>query len=291
MVLTTRSKNRLYKVTLLVEHIQCLLIQATTDSFKWHARLGHVNIEKMKTMINKELVTGIPTIVINKETCVSCLLVKKTRQPFPKEISYRAIRPLKLIHGDLCGPITPPTPARKRYVFVIIDDFSHYMWIILLQEKSEAFEEFLKFKILVEEETKATIQTFWVDRGGEFISHEFQAYGDKQGIRRHLTAPYSPQQTGVVERRNQTLLEMTRSILKHLSVPNYLWGEAVRHCTYLINRVTTRSLLGKTPYEAPHERKPNLEHLRVFGCVSYVRTEAAGRRKLCTVKSVGTSWY
>lgn len=98
--------------------------------------------------------------------------------------------------------------------------------------------------MLAEHETNTKIKTFRMDRGGEFISHEFSNYCDQNGIKRHLTAPYSPQQNGVVERRNRTLLEMTRSLLKHMSTPNYLWGEAVRHATYLINRLTTRSVVG-----------------------------------------------
>ena len=112
------------------------------------------------------------------------------------------------------------------------------------------------------------------------MSLEFQACCEASGIKRHMTAPYSPQQNGVVERRNRTLLEMTRSILKHMGVPNNLWGEDVRHATYLINRVATRSLDGRTPYEALRGVKPNLKHLKVFGCISHARTESAGRRKL-----------
>lgn len=112
------------------------------------------------------------------------------------------------------------------------------------------------------------------------MSYDFRDYCDSNGIRRHLTAPYSPQQNGVVERRNRTLMEMTRSILKHRSVPNWLWGEAVRHATYLINRVSTISLQGETPYERLRKKKPNLSHLRIFGCVSFVRTNTVGRKKL-----------
>lgn len=89
----------------------------------------------------------------------------------------------------------------------------------------------------------------------------------------------TPQQNGVVERFNRTLLEMTRSMMKHMNVPNEMWGEAVRHATYLINRIVTRSLNGQTPYEALRLKKPNVEHLKVFGCVCYGRTEAAGRKK------------
>lgn len=146
------------------------------------------------------------------------------------------------------------------------------MWIILLKEKSEAFEKFKHFKKKAELETRAVIKTFKTNRGGEFVSHEFNLYCDKNGISRHLTAPYSPQQNIVVERRNRTLLEMTRSILKHMNVPSWLWGEATRHATYLINRIATRSLTGETPYEALRKKKPNLKHLKVFGCVCYART-------------------
>ena len=258
----------------------CLLTTSISESGKWHARLGHVNTETMKLMINKELVTGIPRITVEKETCVACLYGNQTRQSFPQSTSFRAKGPLELIHGDLCGPITPSTPEHKRYVFVLIDDCSRYMWTVLLKEKGEAFKKFKIFKTLAEQETGAKVKTLRTDRGGEFCSHEFKLYCDANGIDRHLTAPYSPQQNGVVERRNRTLMEMTRSILKHMSVPNWLWGEAVRHATYLINRIATRSLMGKTPYEALCCKKPSLTHLRTFGCVCYARTETAGRKKL-----------
>ncbi|KAL1219422.1 Retrovirus-related Pol polyprotein from transposon TNT 1-94 [Cardamine amara subsp. amara] len=128
LVETTRSKNRLYKVVLDVDDIiKCLYLKGIRKSSKWHARLGHVNLETMNKMINKGLVMGIPKISIEKETCVSCLLGKQTRQAFPQATSYHASQILELIHGDLCRPITPPTPAQKRYVFVLIDDYSRYM--------------------------------------------------------------------------------------------------------------------------------------------------------------------
>ncbi|KAG7585452.1 Ribonuclease H-like superfamily [Arabidopsis thaliana x Arabidopsis arenosa] len=240
----------------------------------------HIGSQMMETMFKKELVTGLPTMKIGKETCPSCCLGKQVRKPFPAATMFRAERRLELIHGDLCGPITPSTTARNRYVFVLIDDYSRYMWSILLKEKSETFEKFKKFKMLVEQETGTSIKTFRTDRGGEFISHEFQSFCEKAGIQRHLTAPYSPQQNGVVERRNRTLMEMTRSILKHMNMPNYLWGEAVRHSTYLINRIGTRVLNAQTPYEVYKGRKPNIEHLRVFGCLGYAKIDGAHLKKL-----------
>ena len=165
------------------------------------------------------------------------------------------------MHSDLCGPISPSTASRSRYIFVIIDDHSRYMWSILLKGKGEAFEKFRKFKAIVELETKAKIKCFRTDRGGEFTSTAFNGFCEESGIVRQLTAPHSPQQNGVVERRNRTLMEMTRSLLKHMSLPNHLWGEAVRHATYLINRVGTKSLTDQTPYNVLKGRKLNIEHL------------------------------
>ena len=141
-----------------------------------------------------------------------------------------------------------------------------------MKTKGEAFEKFKTFKVLVEQETHTELRTFRTDRGGEFTSHYFHAYCEKHGIKRDFTAPYSPQHNGVVERRSQTLLEMTRSVLNHMDMPDHLWGEAIRHATYLINRVGTRTLENMTPYEALRGRKPNLSHLKVFGCTCYART-------------------
>lgn len=224
IVKTTRSRNLLYKVILQADTILFMLTTVPSESSKWHSRLGHVNLETMNMMINKELVVGIPKLNVEKETCISCYLGKQTRQSFPQSTEYRASHPLELVHGDLCGPITPATPGHKRYLFVLIDDCTRYMWTKLLERKSEVFDEFRTFKTLAEQETRAEVKTFRNDRGGEFMSQEFISYCAKNGINRHLTDPYSPQQNGVVECRNCTLLEMTRSLLKHMGVPNYLWG-------------------------------------------------------------------
>ena len=154
------------------------------------------------------------------------------------------------------------------------------MWLILLNEKGEAFEKFKRPKELIEQEVGESIITFRTDRGGEFTSRDFNMYCEDKGIRRHLTAPYTPQQNGVVERRNRLIMEMARSILKHMHMPNYPWGESVRHATYLINRIATRSLKDQTPYEVLRGRKPNLNHLRVFGCIGYTKVGKVHLKKL-----------
>lgn len=154
------------------------------------------------------------------------------------------------------------------------------MWTILCKEKGDAFRRFKLFKSLVDQETGEHIQTLRTDRGREFISQEFNMFCNDSGIKRHLTAPYTPQQNGVVERRNRTLMEMARSIMKHMSVPNRLWGEAIKHSTYLLNRIATRAIKDRTPYEVYHGRKPNVGHLRVFGCIGYAKVDSKLLKKL-----------
>jgi len=280
IVKANRSRNRLYKVLMEIGDAKCLKLEVQSDSARWHARLGHIGVDSMKLMIRKELVHGIPKIEVERETCESCLRGKQMRQVFPQATSYRAAEPLELIHGDLCGPITPATAAGNRYIFVLVDDHSRYMWTILLKNKGDAFDKFKIFKTMVEQEAKTSIKTLRTDRGDEFTSIEFQRFFEVSGIQRHLIAPYIPQQNGIVERRNRTLMEMTRSILKHMNIPNYLWGEAIRHATYLINRVGTRTLDSQTPYEAFKKKKPSIKHLRVFRCIGYAKVDAPHLRKL-----------
>ncbi|KAD4982647.1 hypothetical protein E3N88_19318 [Mikania micrantha] len=275
-----RTKNRLYKVQLKPGSPECLQVKLEDNGWKWHARLGHINFETMKLMAHKRMTAGLPTIAHPNRFCDSCLIGKQTRTTFPKATLYRANKTLELVYGDLCGPISPPTLAGNEYIFVIIDDYSRYMWTFMLKRKVDALQSFKSFKAQAENETGNSIKVFRTDRGGEFTSNMFTEFCSKEGINRQLTAPYTPQQNGVVERRNRTLMEMTRSMMKATKVPNYMWGEGVRHATYVINRVHTRALDNQTPYEAYKGRKPNIAHLKIFGCLAYAKNTTPGIKKL-----------
>lgn len=200
------------------------------------------------------------------KVCDGCLIGKQRRNPFPKQSTYRTGSCLELVHADLCGPISPPTPAGNRYFILFVDDKSRFMWAALLKSKDQAFVAFRKFKIFAEVDSGQKLKMLRTDRGGEFTSKEFNSFCEEQGIRRQLTAPYSPQQNGVVERRNQTVVAMARCLLKSQSVPGRFWGEAVATSIYLLNRAPTKSVAGMTPYESWHGHKPSVEHLRTFGC-------------------------
>ena len=146
------------------------------------------------------------------------------------------------------------------------------MWISFLKEKSEAFQHFKIIKNLAESESGEKLKCFRTVRGGEFNSEEFENFCDMNGIKRQLIAPYSPQQNGVVERKNRTIMSCVRSMLKEKNLPLELWAEAVNTCVYVPNRSYTKSLKDETPYEKWSGRKPYVDHLRVFGSVVHVKS-------------------
>jgi hypothetical protein len=184
------------------------------------------------------------------------------------------------MHTDLCGPITPPSPGGKKYFPLVVDDYSRYMWLELLKSKDEAHQRFKKVQAMAEAEGNCKLCAFRSDRGGEFNSTEFREYCEERGIKHYTTTPYTPQQNGVVERRNQNVVEMARCLIKSMGMPSYFWAEAVTTAVYILNRVPTRSLKGVTPYEAWHGRKPNVEHMRTFGCTVHVKNVGPGITKL-----------
>lgn len=275
-----KSPNRLYKTDMKIGSPMCFHTQLDDEAWKWHGRLGHISFDTMKLMASKWVVKGLPTLNKPTKLCEACLAGKLTRTPFPAQSLFRSERPLELVSMDLCGPITPETQAGNRYFMLVVDDCTRYMWVYLLKTKDQAIGAFKVFKKQVENEFGLKIKCVRSDRGGEFTSNEFKQFCDEHGIKRQLTTPYTPQQNGMMEGRNRTVLNMTRSLLKAMSMPQNYWAEAVRHSIYLLNRIPTKPLTGKTPYEILKGRKPNLQHLRVFGCVAYVKVVQPHLNKL-----------
>ncbi|PWA92889.1 zinc finger, CCHC-type [Artemisia annua] len=275
-----RSRNRLYSIRLQIDTPICLLANVDNQAWLWHARLGHLNFDDINKMTRKGLVDGIPRINHAGQICDACLLGKHSRTPFPNQAKFRSKNPLDLVYGDLCGPISPATHSGKKLIFLLVDDCTRFMWAYFLTSKDQAFSTFKEFRQKIEMELKIKVRMLRTDRGGEFTSNEFTKYCKDNGIARQLTAPYSPQQNGVVERRNRTVLSTTRSMMKAMKLPLTFWAEAVRHAIYILNRVPTRALTDKTPYEALYNRKPNLENLRIFGCTAYAKITIPHLKKL-----------
>jgi transposase InsO family protein len=276
----SRGRSRLYIADIKVAQPVCLAARTGEDPWLWHGRFGHLNFDSLRKLGRNDMVRGLPQLNHPDELCDSCLAGKHRRAPFPRAAKYRADRLLDLVHGDLCGPITPATPSGKKLFLLLVDDRSRYMWITLLRSKDEAAEAIKRFRAGAELESGERLHTLRTDRGGEFTSAHFIDYCAEHGIQRHLTAPYSPQQNGVVERRNQTICGMARSLLKAKGMPGTFWGEAVTTAVYLLNRAPTQSVTGMTPYEAWHGARPDVSHLRVFGCVAHVRDVRPHLKKL-----------
>lgn len=275
-----RSSNRLYKIVINTCKNACLMTTTNEVSKLWHNRLGHLNYQAMSLMSRSKMVTGMPTICQSNLVYDGCVMAKQTRKQLPNQTNFSAKKVLELVHGDLCGPISPETASGYRYFFLLVDDYSRYMWVYFLKGKDEALKAFRNFCALVEKGTEKRVKTFRTDRGGEFMSAEFQKYCENAGIERHYTTPYTPQQNGVVERRNRTIVEMARSCLKEMQLPDNMWGEAIRNSVYILNRVPTRALTGQTPYEALTERKPDISHIRVFGCLAHMKLPGNHLQKL-----------
>ena len=186
---------------------------------------------------------------VNK-LCHECVHSKQSIASFPSQSSYKPQKPLELIHADLCGPIEPETLQGSKYFLLLVDDCTRMMWTSMLRPKFYALEAFKRFQVAVESEKSLKINTLRTDHGGEFNSNAFSDFYLQSGIKRQLSAPYSPQQNGVVERRNKIILNMVQSMLKEKKLPCVLWGETINTSVYLLNIIPTKSLEGKTPYEA-----------------------------------------
>lgn len=161
-----------------------------------------------------------------------------------------------------------------------IDDLSRKVWVYLIKAKSECFERFKEFKALVEKEAECSMKVLRSDNGGEYTSNQFEAYLKAQGIVHQTSTPHTPQQNGVAERANRTIVEMARSMIYGQKLGLEYWAEAVSNAVYIRNRCPTSAVDGKTPQEAWSGRRPSVAHIRVFGCVAYAKIPDASRTKL-----------
>uniref|UniRef100_A0ACD5W1Z2 Uncharacterized protein n=1 Tax=Avena sativa TaxID=4498 RepID=A0ACD5W1Z2_AVESA len=249
----------------------CLAARRDDEAWQWHERFGHLHFEALKRLSSKEMVRGMPCLEHVEQFCDVCVVTKQRRLPFPQQASFRAKEKLELVHGDLCGPVTPATPGGRRYFLLLVDDFSRYMRVVLLSSKGEAADAIRRTQVAAEAECGCKLRVLRTDNSGEFTAAEFASYCADEGIQCHYSAPYSPQQNGIVERRNQTVVGMARVLLKQRGMPAVFWGEAVLTAVYILNRSPTKALDGKMPYEAWHGRKPAVSHLRVFGCLAFAK--------------------
>ncbi|WBP92221.1 reverse transcriptase domain-containing protein [Kitasatospora cathayae] len=236
------------------------------ETLLWHLRLGHINLNRIQRLVKSGPLSDLELGTL--PVCESCIEGKMTKRPFSAK-GNRATEPLELIHSDLCGPMNVKARGGFEYYVSFIDDYSRYGYVYLLQFKSETLEKFKEFRAEVEKQLGKSIKTLRSDRGGEYMDLEFKDYLIENGITSQLSAPGTPQQNGVAERRNRTLLEMTRSMMSYSSLPESFWGYALETALYILNRVPSKSVL-ETPIELWLGRKASLHHFRIWGCPAHV---------------------
>ena len=271
------TKNRMFPLNISTVKEKAMVVNGWKDSDIWHLRYGHLHLNGLKLLKSKDMVMGLPNID-DIEFCEGCVLGKQSRKSFPVGKSWRASRHLELVHADLCGPMNTESLSGNRYFFLLIDDYRRMSWVYFLKSKSDAFETFKRFKAFVEKQSDCSIKVLRTDNGGEFCSKEFDIFCEQQGIHRELTSPYTPEQNGIAERKNRTVVEMARSMLKEKRLPDNLWAEAVATAVYLLNLSPTKAVLNMTPFEAWRGVKPSVSHLKVFGCVAYALIKSSHQK-------------
>ncbi|GJV97823.1 retrovirus-related pol polyprotein from transposon TNT 1-94 [Tanacetum coccineum] len=172
---------------------------------------------------------------------------------------------------DLFGPSAVRSYGGNHYTLVIVDDYSMYTWTRFLKDKTEAFDQFEIFSNKIQNQLGCTIVLIRTDHGREFDNEvQFGEFCDANGITHNFSAPRTPQLNGVVERKNRTLQEMSRTMLNEQSLPQKFWCNAVDTSTFILNRILIRTILGKTPYEIFRGRKPTLDYFRMFGSKCFI---------------------
>ncbi|KAG6478667.1 hypothetical protein ZIOFF_062111 [Zingiber officinale] len=224
------------------------------QTYLWHLRLGHINLSRIQRLIADGPLGSL--VVENFPTCKSCLEGKMTKRPF-KAKGYIAKDVLELVHSDLYVPITIQARGGFECFIYFIDDYSRYGYIYLMRHKSECFDKFKEYKADVEKRHGKIIKTLRSDCGGDYLLGEFKSYLSEAGIQSQLSAPSTPQQNSVTERRNMIFMEMVRSMMSYSELPNSFWGYALEMAVYILN-------LSNTCAEADTDKLESRTEVRLF---------------------------
>ncbi|GJW16845.1 putative ribonuclease H-like domain-containing protein [Tanacetum coccineum] len=248
--------------------ITCLYANAIADESKlWHKRLGHVNFKNINKLVKGHLVRGLPSkVFVNDHTCVACKKGKQHKASCKAKLDRIIRKPLELLHMDLFGPVSIESINKKRYCLVVTDDFSRFSWVFFLATKDETSEILCNLIIGLEKQLNHNVKIIRCDNGTEFKNHAMNELCAKKGIKREFSVARTPQQNGVAERKNRTLIEAARTMLADSLLPIPFWAEAVNTACYVLNRVLVTKPQNKTPYELLIGKSPSISFMRPFRC-------------------------
>ncbi|KAK2450734.1 putative mitochondrial protein [Trifolium repens] len=237
----------------------------------WHFRLGHLSNTRIQ-LLHKQF----PYITVdNKGICDICHLARHKKSPYKNSLN-KAVIPFEIIHLDIWGPIGTKSLHGHAYFLTIVDEYSRFTWAVLMKNKSETRQHIINFLTLVETQYHSKVKIIRSDNGIEFEMPQFYA---TKGIIHQHSCVESPEQNGRVERKHQHLLNVGRALLFQAKMPKIFWSYAIQHATFLINRIPTPYLNGKSPFELLKNETPDLENIKVFGSLTYASTLQAHRTK------------
>ena len=243
-------------------------LNATT----WHERLAHMNLKYIKESVKQNAVEGIKLEDLQGEThCDFCHIGKETRQPFPTSSRGKEYQPGELIHADLSGKMPVPSLYGANYFLLMKDDYSGFKLAEFLKTKDEAPGKIIEFINLIKNQAGRKVKIFKTDQGTEFVNKELDTFLKGEGILHETSAPYCPESNGRIEREMRTVKDAARTMMHQVDAPQYLWAEAVGFAVHVQNRIVNRQSGERTPFEVIFGRKPNLSHIRKFGCRAYVQ--------------------
>lgn len=261
------------------------VIDKETELDLWHRRLAHNNFINVENMSKFGSVKGLPNLVgalqksgtsIQTIKCISCKLGKQPRKHFPRRSQPRATVVGERLHIDMCGPIPVATIAGAKHFVLLKDEYSNYKFIYFVKTKDNLFEAL--DKTIAEIQSRGfKVKTLVSDRGSELTSNRTKELLNRKDILHELSAPFTPEQNGFIERENRTIAEAARTMLIHKDLPAYLWGEAANTAVYIYNRIINKNTEPKTPFELYYGCVPRIDHIRVFGSIAMVKAQEKKR--------------
>ncbi|GJY97749.1 retrovirus-related pol polyprotein from transposon TNT 1-94 [Tanacetum coccineum] len=234
------------------------------------------------------LVRGLPKLNFKKDhLCSACAMGKSKKKPHKPKSEDTNQEKLYLLHMDLCGPMRVASVNGKKYILVIVDDYSRFTWVKCLRSKDKAPDFIIKFLKMIQVRLYVLVRRIRTDNGTEFINQTLREYYEKVGISYETSVARSPQQNGVVKRRNRTLIEDGHTMLIYAKALLFLWAEAVATASYTQNHSIVRLCHGKTPYELLHDKPPDLSFFYVFGALCYLTNDSENLGKLQLKSDIG----
>jgi transposase InsO family protein len=266
-------KNKLYLVDFNKSKakLETCLVAKSSMGWLWLRRLAHVGMRNLAKLLKDEHILGLTNVHFKKDrVCSACQAKKQVGVPhLPKSI-VSTKQPLELIHMDLFGPVAYISIGGNKYGLIIVDDYTRFTWVFFVFDKSQVQEKVKIFIRRAQREFNFPIKKVCSDNGTEFKNTYVEEFLDEEGIKHEFSTLYTPQQNSVVERKNQTLIDMARTMLDEYKTLDIFWCDAINTACHAINRLYLQKKLKKTSYDLLTGNKPKVSYFRVFGCKCFI---------------------